>query len=176
MDKQLDDLYSFIVDNTPFVFLFSIVLFLAFTSIYVVEPGFRGIIYRSGEFKSISGPGIHVKFSIFDSVVPVSISSQKIIDSYFLLSKDKQSIRAKIVVNYALNPLRLREIFLKYYLAYEQRALKPQILIVLKSRVGQFTFDEIIKGGDGFNDMILEELQGVFNSQGFDIESIQIKY
>lgn len=88
---------------TPYIASIA-VIFLILSSVYTVSLGERAVIRRFGKIVGIFGPGLHLRFPLFDRVSLLSVDEVRQIrtDTALVLSGDTNLVQAKLAVQYTI--------------------------------------------------------------------------
>lgn len=84
-----------------------IIIFIILTSsLKIVEAGNRGVLLKFGAVDtSVSlSEGLHLILPFRDSVVPMEVRTQKLVESTTSASKDLQNVATEVALNYRINP------------------------------------------------------------------------
>ncbi len=100
MKKWVKHLGKGIIAIFVIIVLFNIVEFFT-----VVGAGERGILLQFGTIKEIYQPGLHFQIPLINNVVKLDVRTQKIETEVNAASKNLQSIRTIVALNYYINPL-----------------------------------------------------------------------
>lgn len=101
---------------------------LVYGSFFTVNQGVRGVVLRFGEVQYVAEPGFHLKAPIIDSVVRMSVRTQKEKITLQVYSKDIQAAEARISLNFSLSPAFVSSIYEKYGESYLERIIVPQLM------------------------------------------------
>ncbi|MCP5431923.1 MAG: prohibitin family protein [Alphaproteobacteria bacterium] len=123
-------------------------------SFYTIDQGELGVVLRLGKVDHVAGPGFNVKVPFVDSIVRVSVRTEKLLyDNLPSYSKDVQEAQIRISVNYRVNPANVADLYARYGTRYVDRAISPVVPERLKEVFGQFqaatvTADRVRLGQD----------------------------
>lgn len=139
-----------LIRNVTFgiVAVFLLIMIIAFFPIVVVGVGQRGVVFNNatGIEDRILGEGVHVRIPFLESVTKVSVRVQKTEVKAEAASKDLQTVRTDVVVNWHMNAGRVNKIFQEVgdEEAVEDRILAPAVNEVVKAATAQKTASEIL--------------------------------
>jgi regulator of protease activity HflC (stomatin/prohibitin superfamily) len=146
MNFPQQNLFRNIVFAVLAVFLF--IMVIAFFPIVVVGVGQRGVVFNnaSGIEDRILGEGVHVRVPFLQTVTKVSVRVQKTEVKAEAASKDLQTVRTDVVVNWHMNAGKVNKIFQEVgdEEAVEDRILAPAVNEVVKAATAQKTASEIL--------------------------------
>lgn len=121
------------------------VLFLVFSSWYMVPAGERGILLTFGKPSEIvSEEGFHLKIPIAQKVVKMEVRTQKIEETADSSSKDLQDVKTTIALNYHIIPDETNTLYQTIGLAYRERVIQPTMQEAVKAISATFTAEELI--------------------------------
>jgi prohibitin 2 len=113
-------------------------------AITIVGPGERGILIQLGNMQGIFGPGLHFKIPVIQNVVTIDVRTQKEQVQVDAASKDLQSIRTLVALNYHVDPARVDSLYQEIGVQYVERIIDPAIQESVKAATAQFTAEELI--------------------------------
>lgn len=119
-------------------------LLLFALSIFTVPAGSVGVITRWGAVNRVVEPGIGFKNPISESVVKMSVRTQKDQVDVGAASKNLQVVTATIAVNYHLDGRFAVQMYQNIGKNYQDIVLAPAIQDIFKSTTAQFTAEELI--------------------------------
>lgn len=160
------------------VFVVTVCVVLAviffFSAVFTVTAGSRAILFTFGEITSVKSEGLHFKIPIVQTSRNVDIRTQKISAMTEAGSKNLQTIRANLSVNYRLNSSKLREIYSEVGLDIEEKIVLPRINETLKAVVAQYTAEELLTKRSLVNADIQKSLTGQLERFNIVLEGVQI--
>ena len=156
-------------DDSKFAFGFAgcavigtVLIMLLFGVGEIVDPGHAGVLVRLGDVHDdLLGDGWHWKRPITDSVVEMDIRVRKHQIDAQAGSKDLQTIRTIVAVNYKFNPKLVPDIYRKVgdEATFEITVLEPATHEAVKAVVAQFNAEELLKKRAEVRDMMEESLR-----------------
>lgn len=114
------------------------------TFFVVIGPSERGILLQFGTIKAIYEPGLHFQIPIVNNVVVVDVLTQKSQSEVNAASKDLQSIRTIVALNYHVDPAKVDMLYRQIGTDYENRIISPAIQESVKATTAQYTAEELI--------------------------------
>jgi len=157
------------------VFIFIIISFLVFTSIYTIKAGERGVLLTFGKPSPVAmSEGLHFKYPIAQKVIKIDVKTQKYEAEASSASKDLQVVTTKVAVNYHLFPEGVPELYQKIGLSYANRIIQPAVQEVIKASTAQFTAEELITKRPEVKNTIKELLSDRLTKRGIVTEEISI--
>lgn len=139
------------------------VAFLVFQSMFVVvESGHVGVIKRLGAVEMISlQEGFHFKAPVIDDVVQLDIRLRKVSNDSISASKDLQTVRTEVSIQYSLDggvaPLSFQKIGIRQVI--ESTLIEPAIQESVKSVTALYTAEQLITRREAVKLKIQEEVE-----------------
>jgi len=125
----------------------------------IVEPGYRGVIVTLGKVSpKVLDEGFHFKLPFIQEIIPMDVKVQKAQSEETASSKDLQTVKAIIAVNYRLNPEMVHKLYEDLRLSYKEIIVEPAIAESLKSVTAQFTAEELISKRSEVSSKVKEAL------------------
>ena len=137
--------------------------FLIIQSAFViVDAGHVGVIKRLGAVQSIPlSEGFHLKIPIIDEVIQLDIRLRKVFNESISASKDLQTVRTEVTVQYSLNgdvsPVSFQKIGIRQVI--ESTLIEPAIQESVKSVTALYTAEELITQREAVKLKIQEEVE-----------------
>lgn len=155
--------------------LFGLSLILG--SWYTIDQRERGVILRNGKLIGIATPGLGFKLPFFDSIVKISLETQRVqFDKVNSYSRDQQPADLLISVNYRATEDKVDDLYTQFgsLRGYADRVLLPKVLAESKIVFGQFNAVTAIQERGRLNS---EVMAAVLKAAGGPvvIESVQIE-
>jgi regulator of protease activity HflC (stomatin/prohibitin superfamily) len=141
-----------------------LVLIFILSTFQSVEQTERGVLTKFGEVKDILEPGLHTVNPFTSDVHKVDVSVKALAVSELAYSKDSQVVTVAAVVNYQIDPSRVRELWEEVRNDAEVRYVLPRTQEALKETIAAYTAQGIIdnraKLGSELKTKVVERLQG----------------
>ncbi len=155
--------------------VFVVLVFLVFSSLFVVEVGFVGVRINilTGETKSFS-QGTYFKIPVIYKVVNYDVKTQKQEIEADSASKDLQTVRARIVVNFRPIYDKVNDIHIKVGKDYFIKVLYPAIQEVAKTAISKLPVENIIVERENLRTAIEENLRKKIEEYNIIIENVNI--
>ncbi len=154
--------------------LFVLLAFSIFSSLFVVEVGFVGVRINvlTGETKSFS-QGTYFKIPVIYKVADYDVKTQKQEVEADSASKDLQTVRARIVVNFRPIYAKVNDIHIKTG-NYFTKVLYPAIQEVAKTAISKLPVENIIVERENLRRSIEENLRKKIEDYNIIIENVNI--
>ena len=148
---------------------------LVVPSFGTVSPGHRGVVIRLGHVTGkVLGEGLYFITPLVDSVVQMNVQVQAPSAAAGAASQDLQTVRAKIVVNYALAPKSVARIYRTLREDYEGRVIEPFVQEVIRDVTARFTAEQLITQRQAVNEGIQSLLRRRLVRYGITVASLSI--
>lgn len=146
-------------------------LLFSFTS---VDAGHRGVQTRFGKVQEEVLPeGLHF-VGFFTGVHEMSVQTEKMQLDADAASKDLQSVKATIALNYHLDPGFVKETYQQLTEGYAERVISPAIEESVKAVTAKFTADEMIAKREQVKQGIVSELRERLGPRHIAVEDVLI--
>lgn len=140
-----------------------------------VPSGYRGVVLRfgapSGEVK---GEGLYMVTPFINAIELMSVQVVSFDAIAEAASRDLQDVKAKVTLNYSLDPERVIEIYRTLRQDYEARILKPAIQESVKAATARFTAEELITRRPEVREAIQQNLNQRLTRFGIRDEAMSI--
>jgi regulator of protease activity HflC (stomatin/prohibitin superfamily) len=114
-------------------------------SVVTVDAGYRGVKMRFGKVVGEAlDPGLHFKIPMIENVRPVEVREQKLKLETSASSKDLQTVKSHIVVNFHPVSDQVSQLYNNIGLEYKERVLDPAVEETVKAITAQYTAEELI--------------------------------
>jgi regulator of protease activity HflC (stomatin/prohibitin superfamily) len=152
-----------------------LILITIISSITIVPPGHTGVVVHLGNVSdSILNEGVHLKAPFITQVVDVSNKVQLLEADAGAVSKDLQSVRSKVAINYRLVSDFSASMYQNVGLDYETILIAPAAQESIKAATARYTAENLIGQRDVVGDEIKTSLESKLNSYGIYIEKFSI--
>lgn len=152
-----------------------LILITIISSITIVPPGHTGVVVHLGNVSdSILNEGVHLKAPFITQVVDVSNKVQLLEADAGAVSKDLQSVRSKVAINYRLVSDFSASMYQNVGLDYETILIAPAAQESIKAATARYTAENLIGQRDVVGDEIKTSLENKLNSYGIYIEKFSI--
>ena len=148
------------------------IIFSAFTT---VPAGHRGVVIRFGAITgTILEEGLQTKVPFLDSVVRMSVQTQKYEADAAAASQDLQDVSTTIALNWRLNPGMTAEIYKTIGLEYIDRIAAPAIQETIKQVTAKFNAEDLILKREEVKAAITQNLSIRLLERGIVTEAVSI--
>ncbi len=137
--------------------LIFVVVIMASSGTYVVQPGFRGVEVTLGRVSPGFKPeGFGLKAPMVTHIYPISIRQQTAEESADCYSSDLQQIKADLRVLYRIPESSVVKLFQEYYGDPFQSLVAPRIHEALKEVVAMQSAEQVVKNREQLKTHALE--------------------
>lgn len=152
-----------------------IVASIIFGSFTTVPAGNRGVVIR---FSAVTGTildeGLQFKLPFIDSVVRMSVQTQKYEVDAASASKDLQDVNTTIALNYHLDPGQAAEVYRTLGTEYIDRIAAPAIQETVKQVTARYNAEDLILRRDEVKNDITTTLSTRLLERGIITEAVSI--
>lgn len=151
------------------------VIITLFSSFKTIKSGEVGLKVRFGKIVDSSlKEGFNIKIPYIEKIVKVNIKVQKAELDTESSSKDLQTIKTKLAVNYRVDSDNAVNLYKTVGNSYEETILIPAIQESIKSAMSQYTAEQTITKRNEVSDKCLEEIQEKVKKYGIVVEDFNI--
>jgi len=152
-----------------------IVASLIFGSFTTIPAGHRGVVIR---FSAITGKildeGLQAKLPFLDSVVIMSVQTEKYETGAASASRDLQDVNTTIALNWRLDPSMAAEIYRTLGLEYINRIAAPAVQETIKQVTAKYIAEDLILKREAVKNEIQENLSNRLLERGIITETVSI--
>lgn len=143
--------------------------------IYVVNPGYRGVMVTLGkvEQRSIAN-GVGFKWPFISTVVEMNVQTNGMTDVGTTYTKDVQTAEMKYTFTYNLNPENVWMLYEKVGLDYAYKKIVPVLNDVIKDVIGRWQAQDLVANRDSARIEITALLQERVDKTYFQNLTFQI--
>ncbi len=123
-----------------------LVVALAASSIAIVGPGERGVVFSqiSGIRDILLSEGLHFRVPFVETVILIDVKVQKVQTEASASSKDLQVVETAVAVNFHVDPASAQKLYQEVGLSFKDRIVDPAIQESVKAIAAGFTAEELI--------------------------------
>ena len=148
------------------------VIFGSFTTI---PAGQRGVVIRFGAITgNVLGEGLKTKVPFLDSVVKMSVQTQKYEAASTAASRDLQEVKTAIALNWRLDPSLAADVYKTLGLEYIDRIAAPAIQETIKQVTARYNAEDLILKREEVKGAISESLAARLLERGIIAETVSI--
>lgn len=157
-----------------------IALAVFFGSFGIINAGERGVKTRLGNVVGTVDPGLYFKFPFIEKVKTMDVQTKAVLyereEPLMSASRDLQDVQIATVVNYHLDPMQVREIYIQYrdQENYEEQVVRPAVRDIVKATASQFTAEELVTKRPEFTASVLSKLNERLSSKFSIVEQVNI--
>lgn len=153
----------------------ALVLVILAASIAIVPAGHTGVVMTLGKVSSQGlGEGFHFKAPFVQNVKNISNKIQKLEVEADAVSKDLQTVKSKIAVNYRILSDSSASIYKNVGVDYQAVILQPAVQESMKSVSARYTAEELITKRGAVSEEIKGTLESKVRDDGIFIEKFNI--
>lgn len=119
-------------------------LVLLFSSMFIVDAGEQAAVIRVGNVARQAGSGLHFKIPFIEKAVVYETRVQKEETEASAASKDLQTVKAVVAVNYTLNSASVGQLYAALGTDYKVRVVDPAIQEAIKAATAKYTAEQLI--------------------------------
>ena len=144
-----------------------LVAFLA-ASLYTVEQQTVAIVQRLGRFHTAAGPGMHIKWPLFDHIVSrMNLRVQQLDVQVETKTEDNVFVHMLVSVQYFVLPEKVFEAH--YKLDDARRQITSYVFDVVRAQVPKIKLDDVFEKKDDIAEAVKVELSHVMEGFGYGI-------
>jgi len=152
-----------------------IVISIIAGSFATIPAGHRGVVIRfSAVTGTILNEGLQMKLPFFDSVVKMSVQTEKYETGAASASRDLQDVNTTIALNWRLEPSEAAEIYRTLGLEYINRIAAPAVQETIKQVTAKYIAEDLILKREAVKDEIQENLSNRLLERGIITETVSI--
>lgn len=156
-------------------FVVFVALVLAFGSWGTIDPGHRGIVVRMGRVTGeIKGEGMYTKTPWVETVFPMDVRLQKEQVETEGASRDLQSVKTTVAVNYNFDPAKVADLYQKVGSDYQSTVIAPAMQESIKAVLAQYTAEELIAKRETVREGIAGLIRDKLTPAGIDVGAVNI--
>ena len=152
-----------------------IIASIIFGSLTTIPAGHRGVVIR---FSAVTGTildeGLQVKLPFIESVVKMSVQTQKYETDSSAVTNDLQDVSTTIALNWRLDPGMADEVYKTLGLEFIDRIAAPAIQETIKQITAQFNAEDLILRRDEVKNAITDSLSNRLLERGIITEAVSI--
>ena len=144
-------------------------------SLTTIPAGHRGVVLR---FNAVTGTildeGLQVKLPFIESVVKMSVQTQKYETDSSAVTNDLQDVSTTIALNWRLDPSVADEVYRTLGLEYIERIAAPAIQETVKQITAKYNAEDLILRRDEVKNAITNSLSSRLLERGIVTEAVSI--
>ncbi len=161
--------------NIIIIGIILVFIILLFGSVKIVKSGQAGIKVRFGKVTdSQLSEGINLKVPFIEKIVKMNVKVQKAEIETESSSKDLQTIKMKVAVNYKVNRKEAMNLYKNVGEKYEEIVLQPAIQESIKASTSKYTAEELITNRSEVSKTCMLELENKIKKYGLNVDNFDI--
>ena len=159
---------------TAIVIILALVI-VVLNSFTAVTAGHSGVVTTFGKVSdSVLAEGLHFKIPFVQKIVLVDNRVLKAEADCSSASKDLQTVRSTIAVNYKVMNSYSASVYKNIGMDYESVIIIPAVQECVKAVTARFTAEELITNRQNVSDLMSEQLKEKISSYGIDVQIFNI--
>jgi regulator of protease activity HflC (stomatin/prohibitin superfamily) len=151
-----------------YIVIILILVFLFFSTFFVVKQQTMGIIERFGKFNRIVKPGLNLKIPFIDQVVAkVNLRVQQLDVEVETKTEDNVFVKIRVAVQYLVIPDKVTDAY--YKLNNVQQQITSYVFDVVRAQVPRLKLDDVFAKKDDIAIAVRDELQVTMDEFGYHI-------
>ena len=152
-----------------------IVISIIAGSFATIPAGHRGVVIRfSAVTGTILNEGLQMKLPFLDSVVKMSVQTEKYETGAASASRDLQDVNTTIALNWRLDPSMAAEVYRTLGLEFIDRIAAPAVQETIKQVTAKYIAEDLILKRETVKDEIQENLSNRLLERGIITETVSI--
>jgi len=152
-----------------------IIASLIFGSFTTIPAGHRGVVIRfSAVTGTILNEGLQMKLPFIDSVVKMSVQTEKYETGAASASRDLQDVNTTIALNWRLDPSMAAEVYRTLGLQFIDRIAAPAVQETIKQVTAKYIAEDLILKRESVKNEIQENLSNRLLQRGIITETVSI--
>ncbi|MFC1916158.1 prohibitin family protein [Chloroflexota bacterium] len=152
-----------------------IVISIIVGSFATIPAGHRGVVIRfSAVTGTILNEGLQMKLPFVDSVVKMSVQTEKYETGAASASRDLQDVNTTIALNWRLDPSMSAEVYRTLGLEFIDRIAAPAVQETIKQVTAKYIAEDLILKREAVKDEIQENLSNRLLERGIITETVSI--
>jgi len=152
-----------------------IVISIIAGSFATIPAGHRGVVIRfSAVTGTILNEGLQMKLPFFDSVVKMSVQTEKYETGAASASRDLQDVNTTIALNWRLDPSKAAEVYRTLGLEFIDRIAAPAVQETIKQVTAKYIAEDLILKREAVKNEIQENLSNRLLERGIITETVSI--
>lgn len=157
-----------------FIIILALVIVIL-NSFTAVTAGHTGVVTTFGKVSdSVLTEGLHFKIPFVQKIVLVDNRVLKAEADCSSASKDLQTVRSTIAVNYKVMNSYSASVYKNIGMDYESVIIIPAVQECVKAVTARFTAEELITNRQNVSDLMSEQLKEKIGSYGIDVQIFNI--
>lgn len=152
-----------------------VLLVVVLNSFTAVTAGHSGVVTTFGKVSdNVLSEGLHFKIPFVQKIVLVDNRVLKAEADCSSASKDLQTVRSTIAVNYKVMNSYSASVYKNIGMDYESVIIIPAVQECVKAVTARFTAEELITNRQNVSDLMSEQLKEKISSYGIDVQIFNI--
>lgn len=156
----------------PFLIVLIVIAVVIMSFLRQINEYERGVVYTTGKYSYILGPGWHVVWPIFQRMVKVDVRTKAVdVPKQETITKDNVSCKMNAVIYYKIVDASkaVNEVENVFW------AVSQLAQTTMRRIAGEVTLDELLSNRDTIAKQILSIVDEASNPWGIDVQSVELK-
>jgi regulator of protease activity HflC (stomatin/prohibitin superfamily) len=140
----------------------------------VVPAGHRGVVLQFGAVKGVMGEGLHLLLPVVQRIELVDVRVQKTETEAAAASRDLQTVRSLIAVNYHVEPAAVGDLYRRVGMRYAATVIAPAVQECVKAVTAQYTAEQLITERQQVSARMREQLQAKLEPYGIVVDGFNV--
>lgn len=124
--------------------VFIILIMVAYNSVVLVPAGYRVVLLRFGAVSGVLHEGMNFVIPVINKVELIEVRTQKEESSATAASRDLQTVKTTVAINYHLVPSKVGDLFRNVGTDFKERIIDPAVQESLKQVTAKFTAEQLV--------------------------------
>ena len=152
-----------------------LIILIILTSFRTIKSGQVGIRVRFGKVvETKMNEGVNFKIPFIEKIVKMNIQVQKVEIETESSSKDLQTVKMNLAVNYKIDGLKATRLYKNVGTKYEDVVLQPAIQESVKAVTSKYTAEELITKRNEVSNECVKELETKVKKYGLLVDNFNI--
>jgi len=140
----------------------------------VVPAGHRDVVLQFGAVKGVMGEGLHLLLPVVQRIELGDVRVQKTETEAAAASRDLQTVRSLIAVNYHVDPVAVGDLYRRVGMRYAATVVAPAVQECVKAVTAQYTAEQLITERQQVSARMQEQLQAKLEPYGIVVDGFNV--
>ncbi len=158
--------------GVPLIIL-ALIMYLI-SAVITIPAGFQGVLLQFQAVRGTLPPGIHLIVPFINTVQLLEVRTQKHTSTCEAASKDLQTVRTTVAVNYHLQPEEVGRMYQRVGLDYSTRIIEPTVQETIKQVTAKYNAEGLITERSEVKNLVQNDIGKRLKGYGINVETISI--